>query len=734
MLNTTRAKALGMALLVLVLGVTAASAQDAQPAGQDVTGLWNDFIHYIRIGRADAALANGQALLDAQPDPRAVYQLSAKTGDIIRTLDRGQTLGETQPGLADVVKALREMIEEGYRLESRDPEQIRQAIDMLDGTTRQYQLGLDRLKRSGEFAVPQLVARLGNAQTSEILRDRIVTVLPELGKEAVRPLSEALQSSNPVVRNITCRVLGRIGYWHAAPHLRAVLAKEDEVAEVKASAAAALQAVTGDPAAAAKPLAGYYYELGERYYGNAESLQPDTRYDVANVWYWQDDLGLTYKEAPTPIFMDVYTMRSARQTLDVDGSFEPAVSLWLAAYLRKEAHLPAGATDPTRGAEQLAAAAYAKAAGAKYAQQVLARALRDRDVAVAVGVIPPLADIAGAKNLIRPVEGGANPLVEALTYPNRLVRFLAMQTLINANPQEPFNGSELVMQVAIEALRQTGKRTALLVEPDEQTRNTLKDSIRSVGYEVVDGANYAEAVEAARRGSGVDVLLLSSAMRGPALREAMAMVRSDPAYASLPVVVLAAEADVRGANQLARQDEMTIVVETAGMGADAVKDALQAAAAKMAGEQSLGEDAAAQWALRTAAGLEMLGETRNPVYKLALTEPALVDNLAAPRDELKIACAQALAVQSSGTAQRAIAALALSDAADPVRVAAFQAAAKCVRLIGNQLTEQQADAVVEFVQSTASQDLRDAASELLGSLDLPSEKIKGMILSTAGMD
>ena len=55
------------------------------------------------------------------------------------------------------------------------------------------------------------------------------------------------------------------------------------------------------------------YDLAEKYYYGAESLQPDIRYETANVWYWQEGFGLTYKSVPRRIFSDIYAMRTARR-------------------------------------------------------------------------------------------------------------------------------------------------------------------------------------------------------------------------------------------------------------------------------------------------------------------------------------------------------------------------------------------------------------------------------------
>ena len=66
-------------------------------------------------------------------------------------------------------------------------QQIKEAIGLLSGNMRQYIRGRDRLLVSGEYAVPPLLRKLDNPETSMVLRERIMTVLPKFGKAAVPP-------------------------------------------------------------------------------------------------------------------------------------------------------------------------------------------------------------------------------------------------------------------------------------------------------------------------------------------------------------------------------------------------------------------------------------------------------------------------------------------------------------------------------------------------------------------
>jgi len=751
MRNDTYEKALSLAVVLAVLACpVAALAQEAPPVAPPVAppagdaaapaadgaagvgpanlpNAWREFLHYIRLARPDAALSYGKAILQSNPDPKVIYRLSMASDEVVVTLARGERL----EGLADTVRAIRKLAEQGYKLTSRDAKHIIESVDLLGGPLRQYMIGLDRLVESGEFAVPFLVQRMSESTTELLVRDRITIVFEKIGKNAVRPLCEALNSQDPVVRRVIAHVLGKIGYWHAAPYLRAILDNDAETKEVKLGVAAALVAVAGDEAAASKPTANFFYELAERYYGNAESLRPDQRYDMASVWYWDAGLkALVAKEVPTGVFRDVYAMRCARSALLADDTFTPAVSLWLAANLRKEARLPDGATDATKGPNQLSADAYAKAAGARYMQAVLSRAMRDGDADVAARAIMGLAKTTRSDNLAVAATGGATPLAAALTYPDRRVRFLAAKTLAGARPKVAFGGSQLVLSVLVEALRQTGTPVAMLVEGDTDNRNQWKAAIRGAGLEVVDSDYYGTAAESATKVSGIDVVVLGMSIVKPDVEEALRMMRADPVYATQPVLLLGNEGELSRARQLARTYPAVSVLATAGLDDAAMKTALTAAMEKMAGTKPMDKDEAASWALSAAQSLRMLGVTGTTVFNLNRAAPALYGGLTDERDQQKIACAQALAVINSGQAQQAIVAMAsAADVAEPVRVAAYLAAAESVRAIGNQLTDPKSRAVVELVASPGiSQELRDAASELLGALDLPSGEIKTLIV------
>ncbi|MFP3937319.1 MAG: HEAT repeat domain-containing protein [Phycisphaerae bacterium] len=716
--RATLSKAAAAIAVLLIFASTGPAQQAGSPDGESPEQLWEDFIHYIKIARPELARSYGQALLDSDADAKTIYEFSQTTPDARATLTRGERL----EGLGETIDEIRERIERGYREKRSDPREIAWAIELLAGTLRGYELGAERLRNSGQFALPQLLNKLRDDQAPQMLKERIITILPSIGREAVRGLSAALQSDEPLIVEIMAGALGEIGYAHAAPRLREALEREDLPERTRKIVRSALVTCAGE-SAPQKSVAEMFYRTAENYYYKAESLRADERYGEANLWYWSDDVGLAFRPAPLEIFYDAYTMRFCRLALAHDSGFSPAVGLWLAANLRKEANLPEGAEDPVRREDQPSVDYYALASGAGYLQGVLARGLRDRDTAVATGAITALAETAGAESLVQPVEGGAQPLVEAMSYPDRRVRFLAAVSLAEALPRKEFTGHGMVLWTLNEALRQTGQQRAMLVVADEQMRNRLKSVLRDQDFDVLDSADVAEAMSSARASAGVDVVVLGGR---PDPVEVVGSLRREAVFLALPVIVARQTARVE---DVAEEDGRVVVIpDTADEAtiSEAIDEAM-----RLANGRSIDAEEAEQWALRAARALERLGMTSNVIFDVTRSREALGEAINAGSDAVKVACAAALAAMDDSSAQRMVAELALNaDESETVRISAFEELSASLRRFGNCLRGEQSDAVVRVVGDGDSFELRTAAAEALGAMDLPSEDITDLILDT----
>lgn len=710
---------------------------DAAPAGEvdtdmDLTGQWESLLHYINVARPQIARSFAEALLN-NPDaqPRDLYMLSVENPESLRVLQKGQSLAE----LKDPLITLRKKIEEGYQAWRSDPEQIEESIAMMGRSLRGYVVGKQRLQASGEYALPLLIQKLMSSETSEVLRQRIVTMLGEMGRQAVRGYSVALQAKDLKLVSFIANALGEIQYPSALPRLREALHRKDlqdpNNPTRKIILSAILSCSGGDRSALDRPLSELFYELGERYYDRSDSLLPENTEpgETAFVWFWKEGLGLESRPVPAPILCDVYAMRMSRLAIKYDASFYPAVPLWLSACIRRQIDLPAGATDPLWGQDVPQSSFYALASSPRYLQAVLARALADNNLAIARKVIETMGKTTGAKALVEPIAGGAQPLVSALGYPDRSVRYLAAETLALALPTEPFAGSQNVLTTLNEAIRHRGGKAALVVVLDEARQNDTVDLVRAAGFEVLRVSEPSAVLIEAAKIDGPDVVFLGPEVDHVSL---VRRFRAEPIYHYVPFVLHDNAPSLR---RFAERDARSVTLDRQTMAPQAIADALDQAIALSAGEP-VDAQQAQTWAIRAARAVETIGQRTNVIYDVLRSVDSLAEALQADSPDLQKAAADALAVIQSSQAQQAIVTLALNDqASEDVRIAAFQAASRSVRRFGNETTDDQARAVVEMVSAAKDQGpLNEAAARLLGSMNLTSEKMPELIERTDSMD
>ena len=386
------------------------------------------------------------------------------------------------------------------------------------------------------------------------------------------------------------------------------MVEKDDSAELRHLASQAIMRI--DPSALNVPAAQLFYRLAEKYYYHAESLAPAEDADFANIWFWNaDGRRLVREKVDKSYFNELMAMRSCEWALKADAGFGRAIGLWLAAYFKAES---TGIDMPDYfGPGHADATTYATTAGAEYLHQALARAIEDNDAYVALGAVEALATTAGEKSLFYRL-GVSQPLIQALSFNDRAVRYSSAIAIAAAGPKEKFAESKLVVR------------------------------------------NLAEAVAAAIRKVPDDTDLWNQQL-------------------------------------------------------------------------------ADSYALRAAAVMLELAQTDNPVIDLSAAKGVLIDATGAEKPEIQVLAGQILARLDSPDAQRAIAAMALNRANDmDIRISAFNSLAVSAKLNASLLDDETIDAVYSIVGSQEIDPrLRSAAAAAFGSLNLPSRKVKDLILDQA---
>ena len=584
-------------LAISYLGISTCSAQTLEEN-------WNDFLHYTKIGRFDMAKGHAQAVLASNPDPVKLLELSRANQQGYQILVRVNDVAPDAE-LVDLSGKILAIIEQGRFIERTEPRIIAEEVRRLSGTDRGWLTAVKRLRNAGEYAIPFMLDAIADSSRENEL-PYIVRALPHIGRDGIRPLVAALQTENVTLKAQIIIALGKIGYPQSQAHLKYII-ENDNSSQLRAMAQDSIRQI--NPEMLQVPAAQLFYELAEKYYYHAQSLAPAQDASFANVWFWDSDAGkLVRQEVDKSYFNELMAMRTCEWALKADAGFGSAIGLWLASFFKAES---AGVEKMPAyfGNRHADALVYATTAGVEYLHQALARAVKDNNAHVALGVIEALATTAGEKSLLYQI-GPSQPLLQALSFNDRMVRYSAAIAIGAAGPKEGFAESKLVVANLAEALGQNSQTSA-------------------------------------------------------------------------------------------------------------------------AGANGWSEEIAENYAVRAAESMLSLAQARNSVLNLSAAQLALESAVSDKR--IQTLAGRILAYLDSPGAQRAIAAMALdTDNDSDVRISAFNSLATSAKLNANMLPDETIDTIYALISSdTTDSDIRSTAAAAYGALNLPSRKVKDLILDQA---
>ncbi len=430
---------------ILVIGVFAVNSAGF---AQNLADNYNDFLHYTKIGHFDLAKGYAQAILDSNPDPVELLGLSDDNPKGYVLLLRVKTLAEDTE-LAKLSGQILDIIEKGKYIRRADPKVIAEEIRRLTGTARGKLLAVKRLANAGEYAIPYMLDAMADDLRKEELPN-IIWALSRIGKDSVRPLTAALRTANMSVKAEIIRALGKVGYPQSLAYLKYIV-ENDTSSELRSLAGRSIDEI--DPAAGNISAAKLFFKLAENYYYHTDSLAPKEQTDFANIWFWDaSEQSLTLQKVDIRYFYELMAMRACEWALKADPEFGKAIGLWLAAYYKTES---VGIEMPEYfGKGHAEAIVYATTAGPEYLHQALARAIEDKNGYIALGTIEALATTAGEKSLLYRI-GVTQPLIEALAFDDRAVRFSAAIAIAAAGPKDNFSESRIVVENLSQALAVT---------------------------------------------------------------------------------------------------------------------------------------------------------------------------------------------------------------------------------------------------------------------------------------
>ncbi len=587
-----------LAAIILISGVVKSETLDEQ---------WGLFVHYTAIHHYELAQANGQAILQSNPDAVELLAL-AEANPAGYVLIEKLSENEHNAELAKIASEILSLVDQGRFASRTDAKLIVKEIERLSTTDLGRTIAAKRLRNSGEYAIPYMLDAMMDRNRKDEFSN-IVWALSQIGRDAIRPLVVAMDTKDVTIKAEIIGALGKIGYFQSLPYLKYVV-ENDDSGQLRGLAEDSIKQI--DPKAAKATAAELFYQLAVSYYYRTESLVPQISSKLYNIWFWDaENKRLIRHKVDNRYFYELMAMRNCEWSVKADANYGRAIGLWVAAFFKAE---EPGVRQPDYfDAGHADAMTYATTAGPEYLHHGLARAIKDKDAYVALGIVAALATTAGEKSLLYRIgkEHGAEfkgqqPLVLALAFDDRAVKYSAAIAIGVAGPVIKFSESKLVVD------------------------------------------NLAEAI----------------------------------------------------ASNAANSDENFPAVM------------------------------ADFYAVRAAKVMLKLAETKNKVVNLSRALGTLIEATRDERDSIKVLAGKILAYLDIAAAQEAIAEMALrQEDGLEVRIAAFGSLATSAKLNASLLSDKLLDEIYVLVgDQSADAQLRSSAAAAFGSLNLPSEKAKDLIL------
>ncbi|MBX2853292.1 MAG: hypothetical protein KTR15_16285 [Phycisphaeraceae bacterium] len=701
--------------LSLCLGSPSVFAQDDANAKN-----WQMFAHFVNVARPEQAKPFGEKLLGLD---------NAAFLDAIEKSRHYRVEEVNKIGIADSLSETWRAIEDKYQAalieRSRDPERIRADIQQLGGNNRTAEYrAIQRLKATGQFAAPYFLEVLQDPSQRK-LHARAINAMIEVGNELTYPLAIALPNLDPVTQEYVARVLGDIGYPEALPYLKLVTSS-DVGSSVKAACLASFAQIadssgvdaTGTAQELFVKIGQAKYDVGTR---NGELLGMDLANETGIVWNYRSDGGLIPVAVAQRVYADSLAMQNATSALAIDPDMTNAVTLHLASNLRRENRM-AGEADP---GYQLPhpATFYLLISGAPQQKAVLERGLADSDPALALDGIEAMAKTVG-NNVLLGSDDSRAPVLDALFFADRRVRYTAAITLASAAPAEAYSGSNSVVPVLGQAVRQSDTLNAMIVAP--RGADSLTASVENIDFKAVGDINLDRAAtKAGAAMPGVDLIVYTGDFAGfeamyaaakadgtLSISPILALVETGVASAisvNYPGVQTAAPLKADGGDEeLDRLEKLTEQTITT-YGGDPITD-----------EEAEGYAVAALSLLDTIAGHKL-------IYNAADAEPILIEALDDDRSAVATGAANVLAQIDSPDAQKGLAAAGLSRVGD-VQIAMLNALAESAKAYGSKLDREATDALIALVKSSTGETALSAARALGALTARPTSDTTGFIL------
>jgi CheY-like chemotaxis protein len=526
---------------------------------------WRALTFEINVGKYEIAAAHLHNLVLSNPKDADLLIIESKDGLAaflrLRNVERWSVNKEAEKDARADVEKLIQMVNDALKKELGDPVRIAKFARNLTATPEEAAFAIKELVRSGVEAVPILIEMLRSDQPAA-QRAAILDMIPYFDSNVVPAWIACLDVNDVALKMDLLDALRKRKDYLTFParvetdltpnlwYFSAPLAKNPELLRKKAREML-LGLLDRDPNAdrvedhrlpqwRLAQFTRQFLEHQKRFTGN----------DQATVWKWDG----AHPVAATMSFADAeeyYGLRFGRWALEIQADYPEAQKAFLTLALEKQ-FARSGADAPLiKSSPSL----YAVLASAPFEllSDLTETYLREKRVLLATALLQAIGDrneVKAARPSDKPGAPGAadgyrpSLLLKALEYPDRRVRFAAVDAMLKApNPQVQARGATIVKvlagQLQADTPEDAGKPHALIGDPDRLRAEMLAGVVRRAGYRVDIIATGRDLMRRLQDKADIDLVILDHHIVYPMFADTLAQLRADVRTSGLPVAVVA---------------------------------------------------------------------------------------------------------------------------------------------------------------------------------------------------
>ncbi|MEE8107043.1 MAG: HEAT repeat domain-containing protein [Planctomycetota bacterium] len=508
----------------------------AQAQGSEATDLLKKGIELSRAGKHAEAVQTLRAALAKDPSNQDVSAALGREeyNELLSMLARG---GDEEKVAKAILAAAAPILPDKQFDPAAMAEMVKTAVEGEDHTTR-FEAQMTLARTAGEFAVPHLIKYLAGNNTDHKVAAH-VTLMNRIGREAVLPLNEALQSDNASVRRFVAAELGTIGDERSLAAL-AEAVQTDGDADTKARALQAYNTVVARfPDANGLSAAQLYLRLAALYYKGVYRVKSFADRPLA-VWGHKGG-HVQYTATPRHLYMLKLAEEAAHDSLRLEASLEARALL---ARILLSEHLGANAVAAVSEEEmdQNAAASLRSVPGMTAAMgwATLARALEDSlddgDHVVAVALLGIMPSVYGSADFTTD-----NPVVRATSASANSVRLAAAEAVLRFNAARritAFPDPEGFLSLVAGAVGEIIPRQILVIDANDARRNKLLTGLQGAKYVAFDARSGTDGIVRALRFAGLDMILVAHDLPDIETLQVIKKLKGDQRTANVPRAVI----------------------------------------------------------------------------------------------------------------------------------------------------------------------------------------------------